>query len=122
MTSELISRRDDATVEAAIRAVVMRREGYSWGDIATRLGITTIEAEELGRVAYARLGAQTADELRVEVEDRIDDVIRKAHRDLALSASQGERTALYRVILAAEAQRSRLLGLNLKGGDDAAEA
>lgn len=122
MTSELVSRRDDATVEAAIRAVVMRREGHSWGDIAARLGVTAIEAEELGRVAYARLGAQTADELRVEVEDRIDDVIRKAHRDLALSSSQGERTALYRVILAAEAQRSRLLGLNMRGGDDAAEA
>lgn len=29
MTSELISRRDDATVGAAIRAFVMRREGHS---------------------------------------------------------------------------------------------
>lgn len=109
----------DRAVERALRAVVMRREGISWGDIADRLGISQIEAEELARVAYARLGEAEAEQLRVESEDRIDGVVRRAHVDLALAESQGERTALYRVLLAAEAQRARLLGLNLKGGDDA---
>lgn len=109
----------DRAVERALRAVVMRREGMSWGDIAQRLGVSQLEAEELARVAYARLGEAEADQLRVEVEDRIDGIVRKAHVDLALAESQGERTALYRVLLAAEAQRARLLGLNLKGGDDA---
>lgn len=108
----------DRAVERALRAVVMRREGLSWGDIADRLGISIVEAQELARVAYARLGEAEADALRVEVEDRIDGIIRKAHVDLALAQSQGERTALYRVLLAAEAQRSRLLGLNMRGGDD----
>lgn len=108
----------DRAVERALRAVVMRREGLSWGDIADRLGISIVEAQELARVAYARLGEAEADALRVEVEDRIDGIIRKAHVDLALAQSQGERTALYRVLLAAEAQRARLLGLNLRGGDD----
>lgn len=109
----------DRAVERALRAVVMRREGSSWGDIAERLGVSQIEAQELARVAYARLGEAEADHLRTEVEDRIDGVVRKAHIDLALAQSQGERTALYRVLLAAEAQRSRLLGLNLRAeGDD----
>lgn len=113
----------DRAVERALRAVVMRREGSSWGDIAERLGVSQIEAQELARVAYARLGEAEADHLRTEVEDRIDGVVRKAHIDLALCASQGERTALYRVLLAAEAQRARLLGLNLRadgGESDAA--
>ena len=108
----------DRAVERALRAVVMRREGSSWGDIADRLGISIVEAQELARVAYARLGEAEADALRDEVEDRIDGIIRKAHVDLALAQSQGERTALYRVLLAAEGQRARLLGLNMRGGDD----
>ncbi|QYF98276.1 hypothetical protein [Microbacterium sp. PAMC21962] len=108
----------DRAVERAIRAVVMRREGSSWGDIADRLGVSQIEAQELARVAYARLGEAEADHLRTEVEDRIDSIVRKANIDLALCQSQGERTAIYRVLLAAEAQRSRLLGLNLRADDD----
>ncbi len=105
-------------VEAAIRAVVMRREGYSHGEIAERLGVTQLEAEELTRVAYSRLSAETAEELRTSVEDRIDAIVRKANTDLALAEDQGTRTAIYRVLLAAEAQRARLLGLNLRGGSD----
>lgn len=108
----------DRAVEKALRAVVMRREGMSWGDIADRLGVSQIEAQELGRIAYARLGEAEKEHLRVESEDKIDAVVRKANVDLALCQSQGERTALYRVLLAAEAQRARLLGLNMRGGDD----
>ncbi|MFC4137134.1 MULTISPECIES: hypothetical protein [unclassified Microbacterium] len=108
----------DRAVERALRAVVMRREGSSWGDIADRLGISLIEAQELARIAYARLGEAEAEHLRTEVEDRIDGVIRQAHIDLAMCQSQGERTALYRVLLAAEAQRARLLGLNLRPEGD----
>lgn len=105
-------------VENALRAIILRREGHSWGDIADRLSITIVEAQELARVAYARLGEAEADQLRVEVEDRLDALVKKAHVDLALASSQGERTALYRFLASVEAQRARLLGLNLKGGDD----
>lgn len=109
----------DRAVERAVRAVVLRRQGVSWGDIADRLGVSQIEAQELARVAYARLGESEADQLRVEVEDRIDEIVRRANLDIAVAKSQGERTALYRVLLAAEAQRARLLDLNLRpGGDD----
>lgn len=108
----------ERAVERALRAVVMRRAGQDWGTIADKLGVSLIEAQELARIAYARLGEAEAEHLRVEVEDRIDEVIRKATLDLSLCQSQGERTALYRVLLAAEAQRARLLGLNLKGRED----
>lgn len=106
-------------VENALRAIILRREGHSWGDVADRLSISIVEAQELARVAYARLGEAEADQLRVEVEDRLDALVKKAHVDLALCESQGERTALYRFLASVEAQRARLLGLNLKGGDDA---
>lgn len=109
----------DRAVEQALRAVVMRREGISWGDIADRLGVSQIEAQEFARIAYARLGEAEVEQLRVESEDRIDGIVRKAHVDLALAESQGERTALYRVLLAAEAQKARLLGLNFRSGEDA---
>lgn len=110
----------DRAVERALRAVVLRREGMSWGDIAQRLGVSQVEAEELARVAYARLGEQEAEQLRVEVEDRLDALVRKGHVDLAMTTSQGERTALYRFLASVEAQRARLLGLNLRsGGEDA---
>jgi hypothetical protein len=109
----------DRAVERALRAVVMRREGLSWGDIAERLGVSQLEAEELGRIAYARLGEAEAEVLRTEIEDRLDALVRKAHVDLGMTTSQGERTALYRFLATVEGQRARLLGLNLKGGDDA---
>jgi transcriptional regulator len=107
-------------VEIAFRAMVMRREGYGWQDIANRLNVSILEAQEVARVAYATMTAQAADDLRTEVEDRIDAVVKKANLDLSLAESQGERTAIYRVLLAAEAQRSRLLGLDMpKGAHDA---
>lgn len=102
-----------ARAEQAVRVVMLRREGFDYDDIATRVGVSSLEAAELARVGYGRLAEQTADEVRVEVEDRINDIIRKAHLDLKLAESQNERTGLYRTILAAEAQRSRLLGLEL---------
>ena len=108
----------DRAVERALRAVVRRREGRSWGDIAERLGVSQIEAEELARVAYARLGEAEGEHLRVEIEDRLDGLVRKAHLDLAMCESQSDRTALYRFLASVEAQRARLLGLNLKSGDD----
>ena len=108
----------DRAVERALRAVVMRREGMTWGDIAQRLGVSQLEAEELGRIAYARLGEQEADALRTEVEDRLDSLVRKAHVDLAIATMQSERTGLYRFLAGVEAQRARLLGLNYKAGTD----
>ena len=108
----------DRAVEQALRVVVMRRDGASWGDIGERLGISQIEAEQLGAIAYARLGAAEANQLRIEVEDRLDALVRKASVDLALAQNQAERTQLYRVLAGIEAQRSRLLGLNMKPGGE----
>ena len=100
-------------VEQAVRAVMLRREGYGYDDIALELHVSATEAAELARVGYGRLEAQTADELRTEVEDRLNGLLRKAHLDLKLAETQGERTALYRTILAIEGRRAQLLGLDL---------
>jgi hypothetical protein len=100
-------------VEQAVRAVMLRREGYDYDDIAVQLRVSETEAHELTRVGYGRLAAQTADELRIEVEDRLNGLLRSAHLDLKLAESQGERTALYRTILAIESRRAQLLGLDL---------
>lgn len=100
-------------VEMAVRAVMLRREGFDYDTIAERLGVTVMEAAEITRVGYGRLAAQTADELRTEVEDRLNGLLRAAHVDLKLAESQGERTALMRLILAIEGRRAQLLGLDL---------
>lgn len=100
-------------VEQAVRAVMLRREGHDYDAIALELRVSATEAAELTRVGYGRLAAQTADELRTEVEDRLNDLLRKAHLDLKLADSQSARTALYRTILAIEGRRAQLLGLDL---------
>lgn len=100
-------------VEQVVRAVAMRREGFDYDEIAVRLGVSATEAAEIARVGYGRLAAQTADELRTEVEDRLNGLLRRAELDLKLAESQGERTALYRTILAIEGRRAQLLGLDL---------
>lgn len=100
-------------VEQAVRAVMLRREGYDYDDIASRLGVSRQVAAELTKVGYGRLAAQTADELRTETEDRLNGLLVAAHRDLKLAESQSARTALYRTILAIEGRRAQLLGLDL---------
>jgi hypothetical protein len=100
-------------VEQAVRAIMLRREGYDYDAIAVELRVSETEARELTRVGYGRLAAQTADELRTEVEDRLNGLLRAAHLDLKLADSQSARTALYRTILAIEGRRAQLLGLDL---------
>lgn len=100
-------------VEQAVRAVMLRREGLDWDDIALRLGVSRQVAAELARVGYSRLDAQSADELRVEVEDRLNGLLRAAHVDLKLADSQAARTGLMRLILQIEGRRAQLLGLDL---------
>ena len=102
--------------ELAGRAFALRLEGQPVAEIAERLGISGMEAGELCRVAYARLAAQTADELRTEVEGRLDYVLRRLNVDLALADSQLSRNGIYALILKTEAQRSHLLGLAIPAG------
>ncbi len=113
MSKALVKRDPSERYELAVRAVMLRREGFEYDDIAERLGVTPTEAGELARVGYGRLAAQTADELRTEVEDRLNGLLRAAHVDLKLAESQAQRTALYRTILAIEGRRAQLLGLDL---------
>lgn len=103
-------------IELALKAIALRRTGHSWGQIAGQLGRPLLEVETLAKRGYEHfLGQQDADTLRAEVEDRLDAVLRQANIDLSGAETVAERNALYRTILATEAQRARLLGLNLKG-------
>jgi hypothetical protein len=105
-------------VEDAVRAIALRRTGHPWGQIARELGRSQVEVEELAKAGYEYLlGQQDPDVLRAEVEDRLDAVVRAANVELVAAGTVMERNAVYRTILAAEAQRARLLGLNLKGGE-----
>jgi len=106
--------------QLAGKAFAMRLEGEPVDVIAAQLEISTIEVQELVRVAYGRLSTQTAEEARAEVEARLDVLLRQANRDIMLAQSQTERTALYRIVLAIERDRSTLLGLDIpKGAPDA---
>lgn len=102
--------------QAVYEALAMRRQGWPFTEVARRLNITTVEAQEYARAGYAQMIAETSDEVRAAVEDRIDNIIRIAHEDMRLAQTQSERTALLRVLLAAESQRARLLGVNVPSG------
>lgn len=108
----------ETVIELALKAISLRRTGHSWGTIASQLGRSPIEVEALARRGYEHfLGAQPVEMIRAESEDRIDAVIRGVHVDLAIAETAAERNSLYRTLLAAEAQRARLLGLNLRPGE-----
>jgi len=96
-----------------LECLVRRREGQPVEEIALATGLTPFEVVERVKVSYARLAAQTAEELRTDVELRLDDVLRRLHADLRLAMDQPSRNAIYALILKTEAQRTRLLGLNL---------
>lgn len=96
-----------------LECLVRRREGQPLEAIALATGLTPFEVAERVKVAYGRLARQTADELRIDVELRLDDVLQRLHQDLRLALDQPSRNAIYALILKTEGQRTALLGLNL---------
>lgn len=96
-----------------LECLVRRREGQPLEEIALATGLDPFEVGERVKVAYGRLARQTADELRIDVELRLDDVLRRLHQDLRLALDQPSRNAIYALILKTEQQRTALLGLNL---------
>jgi len=110
----------ERVIELSLRAIALRRTGHPWGSIAAQLGRSTLEVEALARQGYEHfLGQQDAATIRAEVEDRLDSVLRALNVELVNAETVAERIAIYRTVLATEAQRARLLGLNLRGaGDD----
>ena len=95
------------------RALVGRREGKTYEQIAEDLRCSPWEARQLASMAYARLTTESADELRAAVEDRLDGLLQALHRDLKLADSQTIRNGIYGLILKTEAQRAKLLGLDI---------
>lgn len=102
-------------IELSLKAIALRRTGHSWGTIASQLGRTQIEVEALARQGYEHfLGAQPLEQVRAEVEDRLDSITRAVHVELVSAETVAERNALMRTLLATEQTRMRLLGLSLK--------
>ena len=95
-----------------------RLEGSTVEDIALYNDLTTDEVLAMVQIAYSKLARQTADEIRAEVEERLNMLLRKATVDLNLATSQLERNGIYKVLLSIEAQRAQLLGLNLRAGSN----
>ncbi|MDJ0334264.1 hypothetical protein QMG83_03395 [Salinibacterium sp. G-O1] len=102
--------------QKVLKALVMRREGHSYEAIGESLGVSGWQAQSFASLAYARLSAEAAEELRAQVEDRLDDVLRRLNDDLRLASSQTIRNGIYSLILKTEAQRSKLLGLDIPNG------
>ncbi|PPG85487.1 hypothetical protein C5C29_06020 [Rathayibacter sp. AY1H2] len=100
----------------------MRRNGQGYAEIADHLGIDPWTAQQLVGIAYRRIAAEEVHELRAAVEDRLDDVLRRLHQDLSLADDQNTRNGIYRLILSTEAQRSKLLGLDIPAGTPDAPA
>lgn len=104
----------ERVIELSLRAIALRRTGHPWGSIAAQLGRSTLEVEALARQGYEHfLGQQDAATIRAEVEDRLDSVLRALNVELVSAETVAERVAIYRTVLATEAQRARLLGLDL---------
>jgi len=99
-----------------LKALVLRREGVGFEEIGERLDCSPWEAKQLTSIAYSRLSAQLADELRAQVEDRLDDVTRRLYDDLRIASSQTVRNGIYGLLLKTESQRTRLLGLDIPAG------
>jgi len=115
-----LSTNEDA--QATLKALVLRREGYSYEAIAEELEVSPWQARQLASFAYARLSSEQADELRAQVEDRLDDVTRRLYSDLKIATNQTTRNGIYGLILKTESQRQRLLGLDIPMGTPDAPA
>lgn len=91
----------------------LHSQGLSYDQIADQLGVTPWVARELTSLGYVVLGTQQAEELRATIEVRLDDVIRRLYQDLATAANQVTRNSIYALILKSDAQRAKLLGLEI---------
>jgi hypothetical protein len=91
-------------------------EGKTYEEIGARLDVSAWEAREIVSIAYTRQQTETVDELRTQSELRILDVIRRINADLLVATTQTEKLALYKLLLAAEADRRKLLGLDIPSG------
>lgn len=96
-----------ATLEREKRAVEMRRERYTYAQIAASLSLSTQGAWKMVQRAYKRVPAGQVEALRLEDGDMLDR-LHHAHWHAALD---GDIEAA-KVILKIADQRAKLFGLN----------
>jgi hypothetical protein len=111
----------EQVIELSLKAIALRRTGHTWGTIAGQLGRSQVEVEALAKRGYEHfLGQQDAAAIRLEVEDKLDAIVRAVNVEMVTAETIVERNALMRTLLATEQTRIRLLGLAVRlGSDDA---
>ena len=97
-------------------AFALRVSGYDFDRIGEELGVDPWLARELTSIGFVKLATEQADEIRAVSEARLDDLIRRLYEDLKIAGNQVVRNGIYGLILKTEAQRSRLLGLDIPAG------
>ncbi|RUR01419.1 hypothetical protein [Labedella endophytica] len=113
-TTVLLKPEEGRVDEALVaRAFELRRDGLDYAGMAEELGVEPFEAQQLALVGFSRLAAEETEVLRAQTEARYDDVLRRLYSDLRVATSQNGRNSIYALILKTEAQRTKLLGLDL---------
>lgn len=111
--------------ERAARVVRLHRDGYTFRDIGTQLGVSTSRAHQIWDKALRDVPAAEVEPLRAEVAERLDECLRRCLAVLAdpmpAVTSKGEVLPFtdQRLVLDAIAEirkgeevRARLFGLN----------
>ena len=97
-----------------VRALDLRKRGYSQDSIARELGMTRKTVARRLEEGYREMHAQSAEEIRREIEYRYDQIVKNAWEmaedDLA---ERSARLGALRMILQAEKARARLLGVEV---------
>jgi hypothetical protein len=105
----------EAEITPKQRAIAEARiSGKSLEEVAAEFSTTPTKAQAALEQVLSQLVGEDRDTIRTTTEIRIDRVIANANRDLRSASTQGERSALYSLILRAESQRATLLGLNMR--------
>ena len=82
---------------AVAESHVMKREGHGWQEIADRLSVRVVEAQELAQVAFGQMAIDTAENIRVEVEDRSQGNARAVARSVAGRAHGASHVCCWRL-------------------------
>lgn len=101
-------------MEQALQALEMRGRGYTLAEMAAAMNVSVNTAKRRVAFALQQLGAQTSDEIRREIEHRLDGMQRRVHNLLARPGlTPGEELRVMRVSLEIERDRARLLGVTV---------
>lgn len=97
----------DVLLKKETQIVALRAAGATWAEIGRVVGMDRANAHKVGLRALRREHSEAVDDLRRTESDRLD----RMQRAVWLEATQGDRTAIDRVLRIME-RRARLFGLD----------